>query len=202
MKATLTKLALATSLVFGAAATAHADNNFAGFTWGQTSNNIQKSSALNANLGNPNFDSVINNESTWGVRAGQQNDVGRYYATYEYISGSNDGLKLRQQNLLGSYDAFLPLNESGTKLFGGGTLGLVKLEQNSPGVSRDTNVGYAAGLQAGLLQEVNENASIEGGYRYLRTNASTEFAPHGDGKVGSLDLHSSGQWYLGANYKF
>lgn len=202
MKATLTKLALATSLVFGAAATAHADNNFAGFTWGQTSNNIQKSDALNANLGNPNFDSVINNESTWGIRAGQQNDAGRYYATYEYISGSNNGLKLRQQNLLGSYDAFLPLNENGTKLFGGGTLGLVKLEQNSSGVSRDTNVGYAAGLQAGLLQEVNENASIEGGYRYLRTNASTGFAPHGEGKVGSLDLHSSGQWYLGANYKF
>ena len=35
MKATLTKLALATSLVVGAASTAHADNNFAGFTWGQ-----------------------------------------------------------------------------------------------------------------------------------------------------------------------
>ncbi|MEH6566001.1 MAG: hypothetical protein V7756_11805 [Halopseudomonas sp.] len=202
MKSTFTRLVLATPLVFGAATAAHADSNFAGLTWGQTSNNIQKSSALNANLNHPNFDSVINNERTWGVRAGQQTDTGRYYATYEYISGSNKGLKLRQQNFLGSYDVFYPLNETGTQLFGGGTLGLVKFEQNSSGISRDSNISYAAGLQAGLLQDVNQSVSLEGGYRYLRSNASTDFAPHGESSLGSLDLHSSGQWYLGANYKF
>ena len=72
----------------------------------------------------------------------------------------------------------------------------------SKGFKRDSNIGYALGLQAGILQDINQNASIEAGYRYLRTNASTEMAPHGAGKVGSLDLHSSGQLYLGANYKF
>jgi hypothetical protein len=41
-----------------------------------------------------------------------------------------------------------------------------------------------------------------GASRYLRTNASTEMAPQDGGKVGSLDLHSSGQLYLGASYKF
>ena len=202
MKSTISKLILATPLVFGIATAAHADENFAGLTWGQTSDNIQKSSELNANLDNPKFDKVINKENTWGVRAGRQNETGRYYATYEYMSGSNNGYKLRQQNLLGSYDAIFSLNENGTKVFGGGTLGLVKLEQNSPGVSRDSDIGYAAGLQAGLLQEVSQNTSLEGGYRYLRTNASTEFAPHGQGKAGSVDLHSSGEWYLGANYAF
>ncbi len=50
---------------------------------------------------------------------------------------------------------------------------------NGRGFSRDSNVGYAAGLQAGIQQEPNGNTSIEGGYRYLRTSASTEMSVHG-----------------------
>ena len=201
MNRTLSKLALATSLTFAAAA-ANAGDNFVGLTWGQTDNNIQKSSALNSNLNNPKFDKVINDTGTWGVRAGQVSETNRYYMTYENVSDSDSGNKLRQQNLLGSYDVFLPIGDYNTKLFGGATAGLVKLEQESKGFKRDSNIGYALGLQAGILQDINQNASIEAGYRYLRTNASTEMAPHGAGKVGSLDLHSSGQLYLGANYKF
>ena len=202
MKSTITKLIVTTPLLLGAATVAHADQDFAGLTWGQTSNNMQKSSALNANLNNPSFDSVVNNENTWGVRAGRQNDSARYYATYEYLSGSNNGYKLRQQNLLASYDLLYPLNQSGTQVFGGGSLGLVKLEQNSSGTSRYSNISYAAGLQAGLLQDISQRVSVEGGYRYLRTNATVDVAPHGQGSLGKADLHSSGQWYLSANYGF
>ena len=36
----------------------------------------------------------------------------------------------------------------------------------------------------------------------MKLNASTEMTPHGGNKLGSLDLHSSSQFYLGANYKF
>ena len=201
MKFTLTKLALASTLAFGTAM-AQAADNFAGLTWGQTDNNIQKSSALNSNLDNPSLDKVINDSSTWGVRAGQQTADGRYYATYENVSDSSNGFKLRQQNLLGSYDVFLPIGDYNTKLFGGVTAGLVKLEQESRGFSRDSDIGFAAGLQAGILQELNSNTSIEAGYRYLRTNASTEMKPHAEGKAGSLDLHSSAQLYLGANFAF
>ncbi len=201
MNRTLSKLALATSLSF-AAVTANAADNFVGLTWGQTDNNIQKSSTLNSNLNNPKLDKVINDTGTWGVRAGQVSETNRYYMTYENVSDTDSGNKLRQQNLLGSYDVFLPIGDYNTKLFGGATAGLVKLEQESKGFKRDSNIGYALGLQAGILQDINQNASIEAGYRYLRTNASTEMAPHGAGKVGSLDLHSSGQLYLGANYKF
>lgn len=201
MNRTLSKLALATSLSF-AAVTANAADNFVGLTWGQTDNNIQKSSTLNSNLNNPKLDKVINDTGTWGVRAGQVSEINRYYMTYENVSDTDSGNKLRQQNLLGSYDVFLPIGDYNTKLFGGATAGLVKLEQESKGFKRDSNIGYALGLQAGILQDINQNASIEAGYRYLRTNASTEMAPHGAGKVGSLDLHSSGQLYLGANYKF
>ena len=199
---TLKKLALATAILGASVGMAQASENFVGLTWGETSNNIQKSGELNRNLNDPKLDSVINNSSTWGVRAGQQNEQGRYYATYENTSDTYRGMKLRQQNLLGSYDAFLPLNDQGTKLFGGGTLGLTKLEQDSSGYKRDSDIGYAIGAQAGVLQNIGKNASIEGGYRYLRTNASTEMSPHGGSKVGSLDLHSSSQIYLGANYRF
>ena len=201
MNRTLSKLALATSLTFAAAA-ANAGDNFVGLTWGQTDNNIQKSSVLNSNLNNPKLDKVINDTGTWGVRAGQVSETNRYYMTYENVSDTDRGNKLRQQNLLGSYDVFLPIGDYNTKLFGGATAGLVKLEQESKGFKRDSDIGYALGLQAGILQDINQNASIEAGYRYLRTNASTEMAPHGAGKAGSLDLHSSGQLYLGANYKF
>jgi opacity protein-like surface antigen len=201
MKLTLNKLAIAASLTF-AAVTANAADTFVGATYGQTSNNIQKSKSLNQNLNSPNLDKVIDDSGTWGVRAGQSNDMGRYYMTYEYISDTNKGFKLRQQNLLASYDAFLPVGSYGTKLFGGATAGLVKLEQDSRGMKRDSDIGYAVGVQAGLLQPITRNASIETGYRYLRTNASTEMAPHGQGKAGSLDLHSSGELYLGANYQF
>ncbi len=201
MNRTLSKLALATSLTFAAAA-ANAGDNFVGLTWGQTDNNIQKSSALNSNLNNPKLDKVINDTGTWGVRAGQVSETNRYYMTYENVSDTDSGNKLRQQNLLGSYDVFLPVGDYKTKLFGGATAGLVKLEQESKGFKRDSDIGFALGLQAGILQDINQNASIEAGYRYLRTNASTEMAQHGAGKAGSLDLHSSGQLYLGANYKF
>lgn len=201
MKSIFNKLALVSAMSM-AAVSAQAADNFVGLTWGQTDNNIQKSSALNRNLDNPNLDKVIDGKGTWGVRAGQVDQDGRYYITYENFSDSDQGNKLRQQNLLGSYDRFVPLGDNGTKLYGGATLGLVKLEQESSGYKRDSDIGYAAGLQAGILQDLTPNTSIEAGYRYLRTNASTEMAPHGGSKVGSLDLHSSSQVFIGASYKF
>ena len=85
---------------------------------------------------------MIGKDTTWGVRLGQQNSQGRYYATYDNVSGSHNGIKLRQENLLGSYDLFYPVGGS-TKLFGGASAGLTKMTQESPGFSRDSNIGYA-----------------------------------------------------------
>jgi hypothetical protein len=169
--------------VLGASAMAHADDNFASLTLGQTSDKVKKSSALDQNLNNPNADGVIGKDTTYGLRLGRQNDQGRYYATYDNVSGSHNGIKLRQENLLGSYDVFYPVTSS-TKLFGGGTAGLTKLTQDSPGFSRDTDIGYAVGLQGGVLQQISQNTS------------------HNGAKVGSLDLTSSAQTYLSANYTF
>lgn len=198
---TFKKLLLAFT-VMGASVAAHADTtNFAGLTFGQTSDKVKKSSALNDNLNHPNADGVIGKDNTWGVRLGQQDSKGRYYATYDNVSGSHNGIKLRQENLLGSYDLFYPVGGS-TKLFGGATAGLTKLTQDSPGFSRDSDIGYAIGGQVGVLQQVSQNTSVELGYRYLRSNASTEMSERDGSKQGSLDLTSSAQTYLSANYAF
>ncbi len=198
---TLNSLFLAVAFL-GAAATAQAsDTTFAGVTYGQTSDKIKKSGLLSSNTDHLNSNGIIDKDGTWGVRLGQMNDQRRYYLTYDNVSNDHSGLKLRQENLLGSYDVFYPLGSS-TKLFGGASAGLTKLSQESSGYSRDTDTGYAIGLQAGLLQQVSDNASVELGYRYLRSNASTELAEHGGPKVGTLRLDSSAQTYLSANYAF
>jgi len=150
----LSTLALATTLgifSFGA----HAAENFAGFTWGKSTVNTDRSSSL----------------------------------------------KLRQQNLIGSYDMFVPLGDT-TRLFGGASAGLTKLENESKGYTRDSDIGYLVGLQAGILQKLGDNTSVEAGYRYLRSNAGTEVSERGVGKLGSIDVHSSKQAYLGLNYHF
>ena len=198
----INKLLLAFTLL-GSSLAANADDttNFAGLSFGQTSDKIDKSNALNDNLGHPNATGAIDGNNTYGVRLGQQNSQGRYYATYDNVSGSHNGIKLRQENLLGSYDLFYPVGSS-TKLFGGATAGLTKLTQESPGFSRDSDIGYAVGGQFGVMQQVSQNTSVELGYRYLRSNASTEMSERGGSKQGSLDLTSSAQTYLSANYFF
>ncbi|TYP66921.1 outer membrane protein [Stutzerimonas stutzeri] len=195
-------LAIATTLsVFSIGA--QAADNFAGLTWGKSTVNIDRSSTLKQNMPGANrFDDTIKNSGTWGIRAGQMTDEARYYATYENVSDDyGSSLKLRQQNLIGSYDLFLPVGDT-TRLFGGASAGLTKLENESSGYRRDSDIGYLVGLQAGVLQDVGHNTSIEAGYRYLRSNAGTEVAERGVGKVGSIDLHSTKQAYLGVNYKF
>jgi opacity protein-like surface antigen len=195
-------LAIATTLsIFSLGA--QAADNFAGLTWGKSTVNIDRSSTLKQNMPGANrFDDTIKNSGTWGIRAGQMTDEARYYATYENVSDDyGSSLKLRQQNLIGSYDLFLPVGDT-TRLFGGASAGLTKLENESSGYRRDSDIGYLVGLQAGVLQDVGHNTSIEAGYRYLRSNAGTEVAERGVGKVGSIDLHSTKQAYLGVNYKF
>lgn len=199
---TLDTLMIALALSAASLATAQAaDSNFASLTYGQTSDKIRKSGLLDRNTDHLNTDGIIAKDGTWGVRLGQMNDQGRYYLTYDNVSSDHSGLKLRQENLLGSYDVFYPLASS-TRLFGGASAGLTKLSQESSGYSRDTDIGYAVGLQAGLLQQVTDNASVELGYRYLRSNAASELAEHGGPKTGTLRLTSSAQTYLSANYAF
>jgi opacity protein-like surface antigen len=196
------KRILAAFALIGTAGMAQADEDFASLTYGKSIDKISKSNALDANLDRPNAAGIIGSrDNTWGARIGRQGADARYYATYDYVAGTHGGGKLRQENLLGSYDRFLPLTPT-TKLFGGGTLGVTRLSQDSPGFSRDRGVGYAVGGQVGVLQKVTQNVSLEVGYRYLRSNASAEVSPRHGAKLGSIKLDSTSQTYLAANYAF
>lgn len=201
MKTTLKLIAVGTTMAF-ASLPAVAQDSFVGLTWGETSNNMDRSSALKGSSQTRRLDDTINNSGTWGVRGGVQDDTGRMYLTYEYVSDTySSRYKLRQQNLLGSYDLFLPVADS-TRLFGGVTAGLVKLEQDSPGFHRDSDLGLAGGLQAGILHSLTPDFSIEAGYRYLRTTVDAGLNARDRSVGGSFDLKSSDQAYLGLNYHF
>ncbi|HIZ52254.1 MAG TPA: porin family protein [Candidatus Pseudomonas excrementavium] len=201
MKTTLKLLTVGTTLAF-ASLPAFAQDSFVGLTWGETSNNLDRSSALKGEPQTRKLDDIINNSGTWGVRGGVQDDTGRMYLSYEYVSDTySSRYKLRQQNLLGSYDLFLPLADS-TRLFGGVTAGLVKLEQDSPGYHRDSDLGLAGGLQAGILHRLAPEFSVEAGYRYLRTTVDANLNARDRSVGGSFDLKSSEQAYLGLNYHF
>lgn len=200
MKTTFKALTVGTAMAL-ASLPALAQDSFIGLTWGETSNNLDRSSSLQGNPLARSLDSTINNDDTWGLRGGVQDDTGRLYLSYEYISDTANSYKLRQQNLLGSYDLFLPVADS-TRLFGGVTAGLVKLEQDSPGFHRDSDLGLAGGLQAGILHQFDAPVSLEAGYRYLRTTADVSLNARNGGVAGSADLKSSEQLYLGINYYF
>jgi hypothetical protein len=200
MKAALKILTIGTAVAL-ASVPAIAQDRFGSLTWGETSNNVDHSNGLKNNPLAGSLDSVINNSGTWGVRGGVQDDSSRMYLTYEYISDTANGYKMRQQNLLGSYDLFLPLTDT-TRLFGGVTAGLVKLEQDSPGFHRDSDVGLIGGLQVGVLHQLAASVSLEGGYRYQRTTADASLNARSGSIGGSFDLKSSEQLYLGVNYHF
>ena len=66
----LSTLAIATTFGIFSLGT-HAAENFAGFTWGESTVNTDRSSSLKQNMDGKNrFDDVIKNSGTWGVRAG------------------------------------------------------------------------------------------------------------------------------------
>ena len=200
MKNSLKALVVGTALAF-ASVPVLAQDTFVGLTWGETSNNMDRSGSLQRNPLSNSMDSTIKNDSTWGLRGGVQDDTGRMYVTYEYVSDTGRGYKLRQQNLLGSYDLFLPIADN-TRLFGGVSAGLVKLTQDSPGYRRDSDIGVAGGLQAGILHQFDAPVSLEAGYRYMRTTADVSVNSNNGAVRGSADLKSSEQLYLGLNYHF
>ncbi|MNI29369.1 hypothetical protein D3C73_831840 [compost metagenome] len=105
---TLKNLLLAFT-VMGASVAAHAsDDNFSSPAFDQN-NRLKKANALNFNY--PYAAGVIQ-DSAWGVRLAQQNSRGHYDAGYDKVSGTYNGIKLRQENLLGVYDLSDPVGGS------------------------------------------------------------------------------------------
>lgn len=194
---------IAATVMFSASTFAQVGTPFVGVSWGESSGKFDRSSALKTNEPGAKFDHVIRNSGTWSVRGGAElGDQGRIYLSYDNVSDSyHSQWKARQENLTASYDALLPIGPT-THLFGGGTLGLTKVSLESSGIRRDTGYGYAAGLQAGVLQDLGSNFQIEGGFRYMLHNAKVDIKDRASGKIGSAELDRSKLAYVGLNYRF
>ncbi|OQX39218.1 MAG: hypothetical protein B0D91_02095 [Oceanospirillales bacterium LUC14_002_19_P2] len=180
-------------------ATVQADT-FVGLVAGSHSADLQTPSGLKGT--NNSFDNIIKNDGMYGIRVGQQNDGYRFYATYDNASNSYRTYKMRQENLTVSLDKTFDVGTGGTQLFAGATTGITKLTHESKDMRRDNDLGYAMGLQAGIIQKLGSNFSVEGGYRYMRHNAKVDVKEHGGNKLGSSKLKSSDTWFLSANYHF
>ncbi|WP_077047972.1 hypothetical protein [Pseudomonas sp. KK4] len=87
--------------VVGVSAAAHAsDGHFTRPSSGQTANKLKKSGVLSYS----NVATVVADNSAWGAHLTGQNSQSGYYATYENVSVSHNGIKLREQDLMGRYD--------------------------------------------------------------------------------------------------
>ncbi|MGY2261422.1 hypothetical protein [Pseudomonas sp. SDO55104_S430] len=96
----LKNLILAFTVLSVSAAAHAADNNFTRPSTGQTSNKARKSSVLNYS----NVDAVVADAGAWGAQPARQISQSGYYATYDKVSVSHNGIKLREQDLMGRYD--------------------------------------------------------------------------------------------------
>ena len=86
--------------VLGVSAAAHAANdNFTRPSTGQASNKAKKSSVLRYS----NEGAEVADDSAWGAHPARQISQNGYYATYDKVSVSHNGIKLREQDLMGRY---------------------------------------------------------------------------------------------------
>ncbi|MCK9564124.1 MAG: porin family protein [Bacteroidales bacterium] len=180
------------------------ETQFIGATFGKASANLDESGRAKVWMPGVNFDRILDDSSSWGLRVGNDQTVARYYLSYDYVSDSyRSAAKVRQQTLSASYDLMLPVAQD-TRLFAGATAGVTYLGQDTRGYRDDNDWGLHAGLQAGVLHGLSDNLELEGGYRYARHfDSDVTFKPRGaTSRVGDARLKSSDQLYVGLNWRF
>lgn len=86
--------------VLGVSVAAHAtDDNFR-LMPGQTGDKVKKSGVLKYS----SMGGLVAHDSAWGMHLAQHRRQIGYYATYDTVSVSHNGIKLRQEDLMGRYD--------------------------------------------------------------------------------------------------
>lgn len=194
---------IAACLLASGAAVAQ-EHQFIGATVGQASANLDESGRASVRMPGVNFDRILDDSSSWGLRVGNDQTTARYYLSYDYASDNyRSAAKVRKQTLSGSYDLMLPIAHS-TRLFAGVTAGLTYLGQDTRGYRDDNDWGLHAGLQAGVLHSLSDRLELEGGYRYARHfDSDVSFKPRGtSSRSGDARLKSSDDLYVGLNWRF
>lgn len=196
-------VALATFVLSGTAV-AQTEDFFVSGIIGQTSANLQESSRAGVRMPAVNFDRVIDDTASWGVRAGRDHNDHRYYLGYDYSSDSyRSAASVRLQTLGAGYDMLLPVADT-TRLFAGASAGFTRLEQTTSRYRDNKDWGVHAGLQAGVVHALSQELALEVGYRYQRHwNAEVDFKQRTTGgRDGSANLNSAEQLYMGVNWRF
>lgn len=93
-------LLLAFTVLSASTAAFASDDNFANLTLGKTNEKVKKTLALSSST----IDAGVSHGSAWGARLSQQSSPTGYCASYDNVSVSHNGIKLRQEELLGRYD--------------------------------------------------------------------------------------------------
>lgn len=93
-------LLLAFTVLSASAVTFASDDNVASLALGKTGERPKKSLVLHSIRTN----GVVSHDSAWGAQLGQSNHQADYCATYANVSVSYNGIKLRQEDLMGRYD--------------------------------------------------------------------------------------------------
>ena len=157
---------------------------------------------VGVDIGNTDFDMTVNlngSSSSDSDDGGSQTlKIGYYmdknsrvYASYQNVNA--DGADIYTTAI--GYD-YLIGNEA-YKPFVGAFVGYGSAEID------DTTIdisGMNYGMQAGLNYAINENFSVEGGFRYMKS--SMEYSISGPGGTASLEIDTIQNWFVGANYKF
>jgi hypothetical protein len=111
---TFNKLFLALAFLGSSAAAQAAEGNadVSRIDYGKTSEKPDRPSGMRRTVSGSNATAA----GTWGQNLSQQHVDHAYCASFENLSTTYNGVKVRQENLLGSYDVSLPL-ASTSRLF-------------------------------------------------------------------------------------
>jgi hypothetical protein len=93
-------LLLAFTVLSASTAAFAADDNVASLALGKTGERPKKSLVLHS----VSTKGVVSHDSAWSAQLGQPNHQTDYCATYANVSVSHNGIKLRQEDLMGRYD--------------------------------------------------------------------------------------------------
>lgn len=158
---------------------------------------------IGIDIGNTKFDMKA---SALGVSAEESDDGGSVTLKLGHYFDKNSRAFISYQNInVDGGDAYHAgigydylIGDNDIKPFIGGFIGYGSFEDDDL-PSLDV-AGVVYGAQAGVNYAVNENFSVEAGYRYMKSNMEDIITV--DGVDVKLEIDPISNWFIGVNYKF
>lgn len=203
----LRNIALLSCVATACAFPTMADDWFMGGSIGAQKNRLSESlsSPQPTPMATEDFDfSTKETDIFYDVKFGRYfgaSDQHRVYTSYSYNDGKSGDLntKFKQQNILLSYDYLVPLGQTNISWFIGASAGYSYTKVNGPHLGSQHNFVY--GGQTGFEYKLNDAASVELGYKYLKQDYEKSTVDDMQMNL-TTELNKSEQFYLGVNYRF